>query len=70
MLLPRQDKPVPTRPMSGANCSVVSCGVRLSEVGVSEIRKPQGGRVDISSFKGLLVLVPLSFMSSKSSSHT
>jgi hypothetical protein len=27
--------------MSGAACVVVSCGVRLFEVGLSEIRKPQ-----------------------------
>src|SRR5215831_11487088 len=27
--------------MSGASSSVVSCGLRLSEVGLSEIRKPQ-----------------------------
>jgi hypothetical protein len=27
--------------MSGASWFVVSCGVRLSEVGLSEIRKPQ-----------------------------
>ena len=30
-------------PMSGASWFVVSCGVRLSEVGLSEIRKPQVG---------------------------
>ena len=28
-------------PMSGASWFVVSCGDRLSEVGLSEIRKPQ-----------------------------
>ena len=41
-LLPGQDKPAPSAPMSGASWFVVSCGVRLSEVGLSEIRKPQG----------------------------
>jgi hypothetical protein len=40
-LLPGQDKPAPSAPMSGASWFVVSCGVRLSEVGLSEIRKPQ-----------------------------
>jgi len=37
----RQDKPAPSGPTSRASCVVVSCGVRLSEVGLSEIRKPQ-----------------------------
>ena len=40
-LLPGQDKPAPSAPMSGASWFVVSCGVRLSEVGLSEIRKLQ-----------------------------
>jgi hypothetical protein len=40
-LLPGQDKPGSSGPMSGAFWFVVSCGVRLSEVGLSEIRKPQ-----------------------------
>ena len=40
-LLPGQDKPAPPAPMSGASWFVVSCGVRLSEVGLSEIRKLQ-----------------------------
>jgi hypothetical protein len=40
-LLPGQDNPAPSSPMSGASCFVVSCGVRLSEVGLSEFRKPQ-----------------------------
>jgi hypothetical protein len=40
-LLPGQDKPGPSAPMSGASWFVVSCGVRLSEIGLSEIRKPQ-----------------------------
>jgi len=42
-LLPRcyQDNSPPSAPMSGASWFVVSCGVRLSEVGLSEIRKPQ-----------------------------
>ena len=40
-LLPGQDKPSPSAPMSGASWFVVSCGFRLSEVGLSEIRKPQ-----------------------------
>ena len=40
-LLPGQDKPAPSVPLSGASWFVVSCGVGLSEVGLSEIRKPQ-----------------------------
>jgi hypothetical protein len=40
-LLPGQDKASPSRPLSGASCIVVSCGFRLSEVGLSEFRKPQ-----------------------------
>jgi hypothetical protein len=40
-LLPGQDKPAPSVPMCGASRFVVSCGIRLSEVGASEIRKPQ-----------------------------
>ena len=42
-LLPEQDKPAPFAPTSGVTWFVVSCGVRLSEVGLSEIRKPQVG---------------------------
>ena len=34
-------KPAPSPSISGASGFVVSCGVRLSEVGLSEIRKPQ-----------------------------
>ena len=40
-LLPGQDKLAPSGSMSGEPCVVVSCGVRVSEVGLSEIRKPQ-----------------------------
>jgi hypothetical protein len=40
-LLPGQDKSPPSGPMSGASWFVVSCEDRLSEVGLSEIRKPQ-----------------------------
>ena len=40
-LLPGQDNPAPSSPMSGASWFVVSCGVRLSEVGLWEIRKSQ-----------------------------
>ena len=40
-MLPGQDKPTPSGPTSEAAWFVVSCGVRLSEVGLSEIRKPQ-----------------------------
>ena len=39
-LLPGQDKPAPSAPMSGASWFVVSCGVRLSVVGSAEFRKP------------------------------
>ncbi len=41
VVLPGQDKSVPPSPMSGASQFVVSCEVRLSEVGLLEIRKPQ-----------------------------
>jgi hypothetical protein len=44
-LLPGQDKPAPSAPMSGASWFVVSCGVRLSEVGLSEIRKSLVGEL-------------------------
>jgi hypothetical protein len=44
-LLPGQDNSAPSSPMLGAHCFVVSCGVRLSEVGVAEIRNPQVGGV-------------------------
>src|SRR6267378_4561396 len=40
-VLPGQDKPTPSGPTSEAAWFVVSCGLRLSEVGLSEIRKPQ-----------------------------
>ena len=40
-LLPGQDKLAPSAPLSGASWLVVSCGVRLSEVVLSEFRKPQ-----------------------------
>ena len=40
-LLPGQDNSAPSSPMSGAPWFVVSGGVRLSEVGFAEIRKPQ-----------------------------
>ena len=40
-LLPGQDKLSPSSPISGASWFVVSCGVRLSEVGFFVIRKPQ-----------------------------
>ncbi len=43
-LLPGQNKLAPSSPMSGASCFVVSCGVRLSEVGLSEIHNPRAGR--------------------------
>jgi hypothetical protein len=40
-LLPGQDNSAPSAPMSEAVSFVVFCGVRLSEVGLSEFRKPQ-----------------------------
>src|SRR6476661_2511915 len=40
-LLPGQDNSAPPSPMSGASGFVASCGFRLSEVGLSEFRKPQ-----------------------------
>ena len=40
-LLPAQDNSASSIPMSRVSCFVVSCGVRLSEVGFSECRKPQ-----------------------------
>jgi len=40
-LLPGQDNLAPSAPTSTAASVVVSCGLRLSEVGLSEIRKPQ-----------------------------
>lgn len=43
-LLPGQDKPAPSAPTSAAPSFVVSCGVRLSEVNLPEIRKPQVSR--------------------------
>ncbi len=43
-LLPGQDKLAPFCPMSGESCFVVSCGVRLSELGSGTVRKPQVAR--------------------------
>jgi len=40
-LLPEQDKPAPSGPMSGVSWFAVSCGVRLSEVGVETFPKPR-----------------------------
>ena len=40
-LLPGQDKPAPSAPISEAVSFVISCGVRLCEVGLLEFRKPQ-----------------------------
>ena len=40
-LLPGQDKPGSSGPIWRGSCLVVSCGVRLSELGLSKIRKPQ-----------------------------
>ena len=40
-LLPGQDKPAPSGPISAAPYFVVSCGVWLFEIRLSEIRKPQ-----------------------------
>ena len=40
-LLPGQDNPAPSVSMSGVSWFVVSCGVRLSEVGVEAIPKPR-----------------------------
>jgi hypothetical protein len=54
-LLPGQDKPAPSAPMSRASCFVVSCGVRLAEAGLFEIRKPQVVRC----FPILTKLLPL-----------
>jgi len=41
MLLPGQDNLAPSGPISGVSWFVVSCGLRLSEVGFAEFRKPQ-----------------------------
>src|SRR5207302_6799218 len=43
ILLPGQDKPAPSGPMSRATCFVVDCGVRFSVCGLDEFRKPQVG---------------------------
>jgi len=43
-LLPGQDKLARSRPMSGESWFVVSCGLRLSEVVLGVIRKPQVSR--------------------------
>ena len=40
-LLPGQDKTARSSPLFGVSWCVVSCGVRLSVVGVAELRKPQ-----------------------------
>src|ERR1041385_22313 len=40
-LLPGQGKSSPSAPMSRASWLVVSCGDRLSDIGLSEIRKTQ-----------------------------
>jgi hypothetical protein len=61
---PGQDKPAPSRPLSGACCFVVSPWVRLSEVGLSEIRKSQVARSirvagSIVSTKGVIDTSPL-----------
>ena len=40
-LLPGQDKSAPSAPTVSDSRSEVSCRVRLSEVGLSQIRKPQ-----------------------------
>jgi hypothetical protein len=40
-LLPGEENSAPSGPMAGTSGFVVSCGVRLCEVGVLEIRKPQ-----------------------------
>jgi len=49
---PGQDKPAPSGPMSRASCVVVSCGVRLPEDGLSEIRKPLVGcRQNLQEFQ-------------------
>ena len=46
----RTGQPSPICPMSGAAWFVVPCGVRLSEVGFSEFRKPQvGGSIRVAS---------------------
>ena len=65
-LLPGQDNPAPSGPMSRPSCFLVSCGVRLSEVGLSEIRKPQVARsirVACSTFQSLVLLVPITRVS-------
>jgi hypothetical protein len=43
-LLPGQDKLAPSCPLSEESSFVVSCGVRLSEVGLEIICKPQVAR--------------------------
>ena len=52
MLLPGQDKPAPSVPISGPSWFVVSCGVRLSVCGLDEIRQMQVEHLDHQS-KGL-----------------
>src|SRR5256885_6547476 len=49
ILLPVQDKPAPSVPMSRASCVVVDCGVRLSVCGLDEFRKPQVGFLSYQS---------------------
>ncbi len=59
-LLPGQDNKAPSGPMSRPSCFLISCGVRLSEVGLLEIRKPQVARsirVAGSTFHSLVLLV-------------
>ena len=49
-LLPGQDKLAPSSPLSEESSFVVSCGVRLSEVGLETICKPQvGGSIPLAS---------------------
>ena len=49
-LLPGQDKLAPSSPLSEGSSFVVSCGVRLSEVGLETFCKPQvGGSIPLAS---------------------
>ena len=49
-LLPGQDKLAPSCPISEESSFVVSCGFRLSEVGLERICKPQvGGSIPLAS---------------------
>ena len=48
-LLPVQDKLARSGAISRASCFLVSCGLTLSEVGLSGIRKPQvGGSIPLA----------------------